>query len=176
MKLTAFYLISTLFPLAAAGMFFDFYGPSDVDKYFVISMSLTFVCIMIPGALGLFAKQLHLERDLSVPEIVSSFYMLAAFLASAILLYAYSYSVYGLWDNDKPAEGKIAFLYFSIITWTTVGYGDIRPTNASRMIAASEAMLGYISMGLYIALIFLAIGNAAQSEKTKPDAKLPKKS
>jgi hypothetical protein len=35
------------------------------------------------------------------------------------------------------------------------------------MIAASEAMLGYISMGLYITLIFIAIGSAAQSEKKK---------
>jgi len=169
MKLVVSYLISTLFPLAAAGLFFDFYAPADDDaKRSLITLCLIFFCIMTPTALGLFAKQMHLERTLTGPELVFRFYLLASLIVVDILLYAYAYSVHGLLDNDKLAEGKTAFLYFSIITWTTVGYGDILPTNPSRMIAASEAMLGYISMGLYITLIFLAIGNAAQSEKTKP--------
>jgi hypothetical protein len=49
------------------------------------------------------------------------------------------------------------FLYFSIVTWTTVGYGDIKPSPDSRMFAASEALLGYLTMGLYLYLIFYSI-------------------
>ena len=35
-------------------------------------------------------------------------------------------------------------LYFSIVTWTTLGYGDIISAIPSRMCAASEAICGYV--------------------------------
>ena len=44
-------------------------------------------------------------------------------------------------------------LYFSLITWTTVGYGDLVPIPQARFLAASEAVLGYLSMGLLVALL-----------------------
>jgi len=46
-------------------------------------------------------------------------------------------------------------LYFSVITWTTLGYGDFRPTPAARPLAAIEAITGYLFMAL-------SIGSAAQ--------------
>ena len=44
-------------------------------------------------------------------------------------------------------------LYFSIITWTTVGYGDIRPSPQARLVTAAEALFGTIYMGLFISFI-----------------------
>jgi hypothetical protein len=43
-------------------------------------------------------------------------------------------------------------LYFSIVTWTTLGYGDFTPPAAIRMIAAIQAMLGYIFLGILVGL------------------------
>jgi hypothetical protein len=44
-------------------------------------------------------------------------------------------------------------LYFSIITWTTTGYGDLAPVGASRWIAGGEALLGVLYNGLFLAVI-----------------------
>ncbi len=42
-------------------------------------------------------------------------------------------------------------LYYSFITFTTVGYGDITPCGAfSRLLAASEALAGIFTMGLFV--------------------------
>jgi len=40
-------------------------------------------------------------------------------------------------------------LYFSAVTFTTVGYGDWRPEGAARFVAAAEALLGLLIMALF---------------------------
>jgi hypothetical protein len=57
--------------------------------------------------------------------------------------------------NPSMLNGKkidlITSLYFSVITITTVGYGDIGPaTHIGEIIAASEAFLGIIIIGLFL--------------------------
>jgi hypothetical protein len=41
-------------------------------------------------------------------------------------------------------------LFFSIVTFTTLGYGDFQPTPRMRLIAASEAIIGYLYLGLLV--------------------------
>src|SRR5690554_7474421 len=35
----------------------------------------------------------------------------------------------------------ITSLYFSIVTWTTLGYGDLKPTDELRLLASLEALM-----------------------------------
>jgi ion channel len=76
--------------------------------------------------------------------------MMLGLLCNWVLLYAIAYSYLGIIDNEKEVREPITCLYFSIVTWTTLGYGDIRPSLEARVVAASEALLGYIWMGLFI--------------------------
>ena len=47
------------------------------------------------------------------------------------------------------------FLYFSAVTITTVGYGDILPGDTTaRMLVMTEAMLGVILMGAFVSSLF----------------------
>ncbi|KJY85099.1 potassium transporter Kef [Vibrio galatheae] len=41
-------------------------------------------------------------------------------------------------------------LYFSVVTFTTLGYGDISPVGFARFIAACEAFLGSFTMALFV--------------------------
>ena len=52
------------------------------------------------------------------------------------------------WWNNLVAYGNC--LYFSIITYTTVGFGDITPMSAAKPLAALEAMSGNFMMALFV--------------------------
>lgn len=43
-------------------------------------------------------------------------------------------------------------LYFSIVTFTTLGYGDLQPAPDGRIYAALQALTGYMHLGLIIGL------------------------
>lgn len=64
----------------------------------------------------------------------------------AILGYAIVYYFLGA-ISEKTF---LASLYFSIVTFTTLGYGDIAPHGYMRLIAASEALVGLLLSGLFI--------------------------
>ena len=87
----------------------------------------------------------------------AGFCVLGFFIFDMIIAYANIYRSFGLVDGSVAVTSLRDFIYFSIITWTTVGYGDIRPSPDSRIFAASEALLGYLTMGLYLSLIFYSI-------------------
>jgi Ion channel len=71
-------------------------------------------------------------------------------------LYTYLYCFLGVCsDSDcrKIVHDGVSCLYFSIVTFTTTGYGDYHPTPSVRLIAASEALTGYIFFGLFVSLL-----------------------
>jgi hypothetical protein len=82
-------------------------------------------------------------------------YVLVVYLgliATNITIFSQIYSHFGIVDSST---GKLYFggeetLYLSIVTWTTLGYGDFRPSVESRFYAAAQAVLGYVYMGLFI--------------------------
>lgn len=41
-------------------------------------------------------------------------------------------------------------LYFSMVTFTTLGYGDLTPNDQFKIIVAGQAVLGYITLGLIV--------------------------
>lgn len=47
------------------------------------------------------------------------------------------------------------YVYFSFITYTTVGYGDMVPRGPIRFVAASEALTGWVLLGWSASFTFL---------------------
>ena len=70
-------------------------------------------------------------------------------LANAIIVilgYATIYFRFGA-ITDRTFPGA---LYFSVITFTTLGYGDVVPLGPFRLLAASEAMSGLFLTGMFL--------------------------
>lgn len=66
--------------------------------------------------------------------------------ALAIVLYALLYQRFGAISD----RSFVSCLYFSAITFTTVGYGDLAPHGLFRLVAASEALMGILLCGLFL--------------------------
>ena len=67
------------------------------------------------------------------------------------VLYALLYMALSIRGPDGPIRGDpLQALYFSIVTFTTLGYGDIAPVGLARAVACSEALLGAFMMALFI--------------------------
>lgn len=79
--------------------------------------------------------------------------LVAIFLhgVALIVIFAAIYSAFGLRDHGTPVEADFpTALYFSIVTWTTLGYGDFAPHSDIRLMAAFEAGVGMIFFGVFL--------------------------
>ena len=58
-------------------------------------------------------------------------------------------------DASAPSSSWLDYVYFSFITYTTVGYGDMVPRGPIRFIAATEALTGWVLLGWSASFTFL---------------------
>lgn len=93
------------------------------------------------------------------------FIVLAIVLAhlAEILLYAGSYvvsaEVFGLGSfGGLLMTEPLDFLYFSIVTYTSLGLGDVFPGGHLRFIAGVEALNGLLLIAWSASFIYLAMG------------------
>jgi hypothetical protein len=73
-----------------------------------------------------------------------------AVLTAEVWLWAAAYSLIGVVDDFETA------LYFSTITFSTVGYGDVVPHPEWRMFAALEGVNGFLLIGWSTAYLIAA--------------------
>jgi hypothetical protein len=81
----------------------------------------------------------------------------AVYLVFLIGIYGANFAEIGLNDGSqtvKETHDLWTGVYFSVITWTSVGYGDVTAVApAARFFAALEAVNGYVVLALFIAAL-----------------------
>ncbi|NJN82937.1 MAG: two pore domain potassium channel family protein [Caldilineaceae bacterium] len=64
---------------------------------------------------------------------------------------ACSIHFFPLTDSGVPIRGQfLPALYFSVVTFTTLGYGDIQPHGFARFLVSVEALLGIFLISLFV--------------------------
>ena len=71
-----------------------------------------------------------------------------------MVLWAAAYWVLG---GTEHFDGFASAVYFSSITYTSLGYGDIVLTNSWRLICGAQAMNGILLFGWSTALMFYLV-------------------
>jgi inward rectifier potassium channel len=103
--------------------------------------------------------QLNFWADISHRCMTASW---PSFIGGAVLVFIVFNAVFGLlyWIGDQPVSNVpsgdyIDYLYFSIETLSTAGYGDMHPqTHYGHFVAAVELFTGIFSMSVMTGLIF----------------------
>ena len=87
-------------------------------------------------------------------------------------------TIYFLFSSIIGEERSyIECIYFSTVTITTLGYGDITPIGATgQLVTASESLLGVVSIGLFLNAIASARGDAVRKKQTKREANVYRES
>ena len=67
---------------------------------------------------------------------------------------------YHLWDIMPDIETSF---YFSVMTYTTIGYGDIVPPTHWRLLAGVEGLTGILMCGWSTAFFFAIVGRMYQT-------------
>ena len=85
-------------------------------------------------------------------------------------------SLIKLFIDNKNINSFRDSLYFTIITFSTVGFGDIKPENGlGRILSAITGLAGVLSMGLFVSASFQSFSNVyAYKQNLKNDKRLLK--
>lgn len=110
------------------------------------------------------------------------FALLGLNFAILVLAFAWVHSRIGLMDfsTGVPRATKDFgdALYFSVITITTLGYGDFAPIGVGRTVAALQALMGYFTLGMLVSTGYqfisphTDIGARSASEQRDEDEEL----
>jgi voltage-gated potassium channel len=87
--------------------------------------------------------------------------ILAVFICSVLAVFAIEYDLLPRTQEPSISPGRplVDYFYYEIITFTTVGYGDIVPTTAQgKLLAMCTALLGATHGVTFVALILQALG------------------
>jgi voltage-gated potassium channel Kch len=130
--------VGALFALIAA-LYLDFLGSEVVVLTQVIKGTNFVFLVLTVFAVYFFLLFAPMKRKDANSELLLVVATLQ-FIPIVIVSFAYCYTEVGL----KNASERTDYLYFSIVTFTTLGYGDITPTALSKFYAALQALTGFI--------------------------------
>ena len=93
-------------------------------------------------------RDIYRGRNLLPVELGLALLNLAGLLAAFGAVYA----VLGVNDTTSTPErvthAYADAAYFSVVTFTTLGYGDLQPRGVARILACLEALIGYLVLGV----------------------------
>ena len=127
------------------------------------------VCLfLVSASVMIHYETLRLLNDrLSNTEVFSTHAKVLAALVGAMLSHLLQIAIFGLayyLMRDKFGMGGFggtfedsltSFLYFSSETYTTLGFGDIYPTGALRMICGIESLVGLLMVSWTASFTYL---------------------
>lgn len=138
--LFAIFIVTTLLSLVSG-----YFGWHLVFTLFFIVSGFLIIILIIP-----------LVLNLSRSFYVYLLFALLLHVSISIITFSLHYMDSGLIGPSGQFHPKFYdAIYFSITTFTTLGYGDLQPIPSQRLVTSVEALTGMLSMALGASLIWL---------------------
>ena len=104
----------------------------------------------------------NLPRFEGHPRVQILFTILATFFAHTVSVWAYGIS-YFLLDkcfnygtlNGAMAHGFFDYVYFSVVSYSSLGLGDVYPSGGLKLLVGVEAIMGLILIGWSVTFTYL---------------------
>lgn len=86
------------------------------------------------------------------------------------MIFTFLYWIFAIFtkSDNTILDQPLQTIYFSVVTFTTLGYGDISPTGINKLIAIIEATVGIIFIGLMINRVFHVALETSTKRKLDP--------
>lgn len=127
------------------------------------SLAMTVACILVHGAgTTMWLRHLSEKRSFFTTEMTRSSRLLII-IQSAILMIVLHFIEILLWASAYLLLAKEelpsieAAVYFSAVTFTTLGYGDITLSSEWRLLSGFEAIGGIVLIGWTTAFLFAVL-------------------
>ena len=158
---------------AVAGRWAHHVAPDQFPLQFAVGAGLVFLLFVVVNLLGFILRAPRVTSEVLCAG-VATYLMLGLLWGLAYLLVnrlAPGSFVFTVGPIAKQSMVGFNGLYFSFITLSTVGYGDIVPVSpAARMLAMTEAMTGTIYLAVLISrLVALYSSESTNEQKEKED-------
>lgn len=173
-----------LLALRASGVARAWRLAADVLVGFMVAVALVGVALSLAGAdvevtidpdlwvvLSLLAPVVIVRRLLQHREVTART-LQGAISAYLLIPVAFQFVFHtvdallpgGFFGSPKPPT---AFMYFSLTTVTTVGYGDLAPaSDVGRLLATVEALLGQVFLVTFVALLVGLLGERWRTNRS----------
>jgi voltage-gated potassium channel Kch len=126
----------------------------------ILSLSYFIFVIIYVLFLTLAREQFDADARLLLGETVLS---ILFNIASAALLYKLLGISPPSWDAGPVAD--MTYLYFSTVTFSTLGYGDFAPLQSARGVAAFQAVLGNLHLGIFVGTVLVALKSSSDQAR-----------
>lgn len=150
-----FDLITIVALLILAGVvdyFLRLSGNNSLPSFMLISVTIQMLVFM----------KIYIDKN----HQLFAFFLLVLSMICMIWTFADTYSKASFSDiSGKVSHDFYGAVYLSIVTWTTLGYGDLRPTESVRILAGLEAITGYLYIGIFVAFAINYLFTAQQKNR-----------
>lgn len=134
------------------------------ELIFISGILLSLLALLTVGTTGywalcitlflIIATATYFSRTFFARPSIQKLYFYFLTLLFLIGYFALIYKSFGVISPDAVTASKLNWLdaiYFSVITWTTLGYGDFHPgSDQVKIFVMLEALLGYIYMSVLV--------------------------
>ena len=140
--------------------------PPVIERAVLHSSTYYFLYIGLASAFVLYGLTLrtlfhYLQQTRREPIFVPLAYLVwSVFLCCILAVFAYEYDLLPHLPNSSATQGRplIDYLYYEVITFTTVGYGDIVPaTVPAKILAMFTGLLGATHGVTFVAIVLQAL-------------------
>ena len=131
---------------------------ATIISFFSVAMNYWEVAIFSLVAIVPYYVYWAINHDLKKHRL-EAFLNYCLILFTMIATFSVIYEMEGIICSGETIKDTYHSVYFSIVTWTTLGYGDCLPSENIKHIAAIEALFGYLMMAIFIALLLTLFSN-----------------